>query len=290
MTIEMYEKMKEKYENTKPIRGRSEDIRPIGDRRKQNETIVKREYQVVPGEFVTAYAARLYVTDVVTYFPDGTIYLNHGGYTTPTTAYFMHNHSPKNPFFNVSRAGNKLWVKLVPDLVYPASLFVLRTDRTPNIFVPTGERDTPYKFINPPKLFKRGVDRKATAALRKRIKPFMDYAETILKLSGGWVSNASVKEAMEKHPNYGFTGVVEFVQAMENGDTDLWTRALHAELRSCQPAEWDAEKIQYKIGAFRRRINAMLTIHPGAVTTTPVPTNEYGAVEKFDRDLIVSHS
>ena len=148
MTIEMYEKMKEKYENTKPIRGRSVDIRPIGDRRKQNETIVKCEYQVVPGEFVTAYAARLYGTDVVTYFPDGSIYLEHGGWITPTTTEFMDEHSPKNPFFNVHRSGGKVWVGIVGG----GGLFVLRTDRTPNIFVPTGEPATPYKFINPPKL------------------------------------------------------------------------------------------------------------------------------------------
>ena len=246
----------------------------------------------MPGEFVTAYAARLYVTDVVTYFPDGTIYLNHDGWITPTTTEFMDEHIPKaykthaSPNFSVRREANKLVVHIEPRGGYYET-FVLRADRTPNIFVPTGEPSTPYKFINPPKLVKRGVDRKVTAALRKRIKPFMDYAETILKLSDGWISNASVYDAREKCPNYGFTGVDEFVRAMENGDTDLWTRALHAELRSCQVAEWGVGKIKYKLDAFRRRINTILASHPDAVTTTPVPTDEYGAVGKYDRDLIV---
>lgn len=177
-----------------------------------------------------------------------------------------------------------MWVsvgRIVNNIAAGADRFVLRSDTTPNVFVPTGNSEHPYKFINPPKLVKRGVDRKATAALRKRIKPFIDYAETILKLSDGWVTNDSVQAAREACPEYMYRDADEFVLLMENGDTNLWTRALYDEICSCQPAEFGYSQYKYNLDAFRRRVNNLLAMHPGAVTTIPVPTDEYGAVEGF---------
>ena len=101
MSIEHYNMMKTRYENTKPIRGRNEDVRPISDRRRDWERIVQ------DGD---KYGARLYDTNCVMFCPDGSIELKTDTWATPTTASFISQWSPyRNDCF---KRYNKLWVNL----------------------------------------------------------------------------------------------------------------------------------------------------------------------------------
>ena len=63
--ITSYEQALAKYDSIAPIRGRSTDTRPLGQRRNDNLTIRKLDNGSV--------AIRLYHTDIITYHDDGTI-------------------------------------------------------------------------------------------------------------------------------------------------------------------------------------------------------------------------
>ena len=63
--ITSYEQALAKYDSIVPIRGRSTDTRPLGQRRNDNLTIRKLDNGSV--------AVRLYQTDIITYNDDGTI-------------------------------------------------------------------------------------------------------------------------------------------------------------------------------------------------------------------------
>ena len=101
--LHAYKYYKSLYESVKPIRGRTEECKPIGQRRRDWETI---EHRVDNGQDV--YSARLYNTDVVQYYPDGSIKLLPDSWFTPLTADYMHTHSP----FYCYKKYNKLWVRL----------------------------------------------------------------------------------------------------------------------------------------------------------------------------------
>jgi hypothetical protein len=98
-----YEYYKAKYEKTKPIRGRNNDVRPLDNSRRYRdwERIAKVD---VNGQEV--YACQLYDTDVVRYYPDGSIGLSIDTWATPSTADFMHCHSP----FYACKKYNQIWV------------------------------------------------------------------------------------------------------------------------------------------------------------------------------------
>ena len=170
-----YEFYKHKWENTKPIRGRSVDVRPIDKYRRYRdwETIEKRQ---INGQEV--YACHLYDTDVVSYYPDGAIGLQINTWATPTTAAFMSCHSP----FYVCKKYNKIWV-------YPRGHSVDEAYPIPN----GGElrlvmgADGYYKPENPVKIEKVVVDRTKAKEAREKIKPFIEWARSFNKLTDGWV-------------------------------------------------------------------------------------------------------
>lgn len=86
-TIRTYEQALAHYESIKPIRGKV--IRPIGNRRHQHRQIVCSQ-----GPGMGCIAARLYHTNVVTWYEDGTLVIDHGGYRSATTRQFVENVLP----------------------------------------------------------------------------------------------------------------------------------------------------------------------------------------------------
>jgi hypothetical protein len=97
-----YEDAVERYDGTKPIRGRSTDIRPLGRRSNDQFTINRHNDDSI--------AVRLYHTDIIIYRPDGTIELE--PYSSRlTNDYVRHILSGGvTPNYN-SQAGRVLWVK-----------------------------------------------------------------------------------------------------------------------------------------------------------------------------------
>lgn len=174
-----YEFYKAKWDNTKPIRGRAVDTRPIDNRRRSRtwETIEKRKV-AVDGAWQDVYACHLYDTDVVSYYPDGSIGLRIDTWATPTTADFMSMHSP----FYICKRYNKLWV-------YPKGHGVDEAYPIPDnaeLKLIMGA-DGNYKPENPVVIEKVVVDRTKAKEAREKIKPFIDWARSFTKLTDGWV-------------------------------------------------------------------------------------------------------
>lgn len=175
-----YEAYKNLYDKVKPIRGRSVEVRPIGNRRRDWEQIMRR---VLPnGSF--SYVARLYATDVVEYLPDGSIILRSGGWSTPSTAEFIHEHSP----FMCWKQHKKLWIRVRNEdgvKAYPVG-DELRMKWHEGGYVPA----------EPIVIHKRVVDRDKAKIARKRCAPFLQWAKTFLALSDGWVMHETCKDAL----------------------------------------------------------------------------------------------
>ena len=73
------------FEKTKHIRGRSEQDKPLGDRRHIDRFTISRAYR---SEGVV-YICTLYRTPVVTFMPDGEVQVRVHSYTTPSTHDFI---------------------------------------------------------------------------------------------------------------------------------------------------------------------------------------------------------
>lgn len=172
--VKCYREAKQCYEEVKPIRGRSADVRPLGKRRRDWECIVKVSD--------TAYAIKLYSTNVVTYHEDGSIDLCTGGWPSVSTAELIELHSP---FRTVKRNRNVwAWYKLDgEDDINPAK-YLVPANGTPVKFV---RRDGRYVPETPQVLQQRVTDRTGIKELRAKIKPFLDYSKIMLNLSGGWL-------------------------------------------------------------------------------------------------------
>lgn len=172
--VKCYREAKQCYEEVKPIRGRSGDVRPLGKRRRDWECIVKVSD--------TAYAIKLYSTNVVTYHEDGSIDLCTGGWPSVSTAELIELHSP---FRTVKRNRNVwAWYKIDgEDDVNPAK-YLVPANGTPVKFV---RRDGRYVPETPQVLHQWVTDRTGIKELRAKIKPFLDYSKVMLNLSGGWL-------------------------------------------------------------------------------------------------------
>jgi hypothetical protein len=79
--VETYALAKNLHDSIKPIRGRSPEIRPLGNRRDADSYWVRMNGEDV--EFM------LYKTPVITYRPNGDVVLSNGGYSTVSTHQFF---------------------------------------------------------------------------------------------------------------------------------------------------------------------------------------------------------
>ena len=195
MSLDQYKHFKERYENTKPIRGRATEVRPIAKRTRDWETVVK-VYVVEEGaldvEGVEAYGAHLYQTDCVLYLPNGDIYLKTGGYATPTTAEYICRYIPR--MMTCYKKYNKIW------LDYKSQAYPIDTTK-PTILRYNKFTDT-YAVENAQPLQQRVIDRAKIKVAREKLQGFRDYAKIMLKLADGWLSNELVEQHTEPHAQH----------------------------------------------------------------------------------------
>jgi len=173
-----------KYNNTKPIRGRSTDVRPIGQRRRDWETIISRD--VDGGK---SYIANLYNTDCVEYFPNGDIVLRCGDWATPTTAEFIHEHSP----FSCFKRYKKLWIQNRNELLPINGELHLKY---------LGE-DKGWQPAEEIVIQQRVVDRDLAKAARAPLMPFINFCEAFLKMSDGWIMHETRIQAGVEMSDWG---------------------------------------------------------------------------------------
>jgi hypothetical protein len=191
-----YIQAKAKWENIKPIRGRAVDIRPIGKRSRNWETIVQVDLGADKPEGERyAYAARLHSTNVVTWYPDSTMGVKVDTYHTPITAKFIHEVSP----LSCGKANRKLWVwnwQGGDNTKYPVPYKdELRMRR---------QADGAWAPLEgyAPKV--RRTDRKATKPLQQQVAPFLNWAKAFLSMADGAIQPETYAQVLEvKVTKYG---------------------------------------------------------------------------------------
>lgn len=235
MTYLTYEFFRNRYESTKPIRGRAEDVRPIGKRRRDWELLVKEDR--ADGVW---YGARLYRTNVVMYSPDGRIEFRTGGYASVSTADFMGAHSP----FRATKTRGQVWV--------------LRGDQKVPILhdkvVTFKQEGGDWKLATEIKLTQKVVDRSKSKAVRERIKGFEKYATTMLKLSDGWV-RASTTEQWRSLVDQGGSGGYAWKHYRYNFGFEQNVEAI---LQGHKLSKWQRQHAHNTYEAYLRDLDAVL--------------------------------
>lgn len=167
--VSSFAQAEEAYNEVKPIKGKDGDIRPLGDRRKQHYRIVKINDD--------AYACRLYNTDVATYYRDGKVKIDFGGWDTPTTRGFLERVLPAGWNMirhNTSTHLTKMYPRTSDEL---ASNHYYIIGNAPVYIDTNNDEVTGYQ-----KPTKTVVNRADSKARRERYAPFLQFAKTMLEV------------------------------------------------------------------------------------------------------------
>ena len=201
-----YDYYKQKYQNIKPIRGRAVECRPLGKRSRDWETIEKSADDV--------YSAKLYRTECVRYHSNGDIQIVCGSYATPITADFIHTHSP----FYAYKKYNKIWVQVANNKGGEHRLYPIPETEEGLTFKYVGEGETfTYEQTSAVVVEQIVVDREKAKDARKPMKPFLDWARMINKLSDGWVMNET-REQFGTFKSNGWRGQYDYGISAEVAD------------------------------------------------------------------------
>ena len=188
MSIKLYNEFKKRYDNTKPIRGRAVECRPISKRTRDWEEVVKRwvvEDGALDMEGEWSYGAHLYRTDCVMYMPNGDIHVRTGGWDTPTTAEFISRWLPYA--MRCYKKYNKIWVDM------GSQSYPIDTTK-PTVFRFNSDTDT-YAVTDAKPMLQKVIDRTKIKEAREKLEGFRSYAKMMLKLADGWISN----DLLEQH-------------------------------------------------------------------------------------------
>ncbi len=151
-----------------PIMGGT--VKPIGKRRNKHMSI-RREGAGTANE---AILCRLYNTDCVTYYKDGRVLLQHGGFTGPTTAAFIGAIVPTG--YVHSRDSNFMY-----------------TTNGAQYLIPHGGLWMRDGVVLDPELFEvHTLKRDVVGPLRNKYKALKDLATALCKLSNGVVPTLEV--------------------------------------------------------------------------------------------------
>jgi hypothetical protein len=175
--LSSYEYYKKQWEQIKPIRGRTEVVKPISQRRRTWETIEKLSEDV--------YACRLYNTDVVKYYPDGSIGFTAEQWSTPLSAEFMSMHSP----FGCYKKHSKLWVQVYGKTAEDTKHYPVPREGELRLYAEMVGGQVLYAPKETITIKKSVVDRTKAKDARLKLKGFLDWAKTFNKLSDGWIHN-----------------------------------------------------------------------------------------------------
>ena len=260
----LYTNLEHRFLTTEPIRGRTEEVRPIGQRRRTWERIVRGvETASRDGDVTYWYGAHLYQTTVIKAFENGEVELACNGWITPSTAEFMSVHLPLR-WYVTKQAGN-LWLNLRGSdkrQLIPKNKSVRVRFLTDGGWEPTTEMV----------LTQRVVDKVKMREARDLIRPFLDFTSTMLKLSDGWVMAETLRPYYdETRPGWGgyhnFTlpnnikeiiankarvwgsmntdktaHAREFIEFIQASDTDTWQQVMYQVLERIEPREKRASR------------------------------------------------
>lgn len=156
-----------KWESTKPIRGRADDVRPLGNRRQADQYKI----EILPEGGV---ACVLYRTPVVTFFTDGDVRIMNDGWNSQSTCHFI---------------DEVLWE--VRSRIYANNLLISFKDKPSEEFtIPEGglflrrNEQGGFTAINTQAHVVHVVDRKGANNVRARYADFTNYLSRMCKLKG----------------------------------------------------------------------------------------------------------
>ena len=156
-----------KWNNTKPVRGRSEDIRPLGERRDVDTYSIRKNVWTEAIELV------LYQTPVIKFKSDDEVVLNYGRWPSASTCQFISrvlagvgaSRVRGDVVLGFSTADGRVIQKLGQD----EELVLVRVDG----------RWQPKEIKT---LFDYRINRKEANNVRKDVKQFRDYLQGMVKL------------------------------------------------------------------------------------------------------------
>lgn len=241
-SLRSYEDAKRRHDSIIPIRGKSPELRPLGDRYAYAKTIHE---SVQDG--VSYIACCLYESEVIKFFADGRIVISGCGYNTISTAKFIWKVA--QPVLNASTWGRAaLWVRLIDDKQY------IINNKAPITINGDGTVEAEPCVIHK-------VKRKELNVVRKQYKPFIDYVVTMYKLTGGVV---------EFTRDYG-TRVIDVPFSTLKNAPDLDTQAAWA-------AAIIATSFPRCLRAVRNKINDLIkTAHPEVFERVVLPLGQVKA-------------
>ena len=151
------------WEDTKPIRGRAIDTRPLGHRRNDHYLINK-----LPDGAVECI---LYKTPVVIFWENGDVVIRHDGYNSVSTCNFIGEvlglHSSIFNYKTLVGFGGK-------DYIVPDSGLTIKRNA-----------NWVYEPVNPVPVVGHAIDRKGANNVRARYKPFRAYLSSMCRLKAG---------------------------------------------------------------------------------------------------------
>ena len=190
--IGSFKEAKHKYEDTTPIRGRKEDVRPLGSvRRYTDHRIVKNLKSVEEagnplGRWQESYSAKLYRTDCIEWFDDGSIEVGTGGWQSPTTQSFL-NYTLQNRLGTFNSFNGKWYFRNYANgMDYYLDGFSkrrLRFEPTGNQVQTNGGMMEAFTVVNPVQEYRYKANRKALNALRRKYKNFIEYGKMMLLMT-----------------------------------------------------------------------------------------------------------
>jgi hypothetical protein len=195
-----------KWENTKPIRGRGVDVRPLGNRRQADQYKI----ELLPEGGV---ACVMYRTAVVTFFTDGDIRIMNDDWNSVSTCNFI-----DEVLWNISSRiyNNDLYIKTRQgEFALGKEGLWLRMNGEGNLEVKT-DRLKP-KYVH-------AIDRKKANNVRAQYKPFLDYVSRMSRLKGNDPYPAS--EMVRMFPHAIYKDVPDMGVELSDRAYDKWTDAI----------------------------------------------------------------
>ena len=151
------------WEDTKPIRGRAVDTRPLGHRRNDHYLINK-----LPDGAVQCI---LYQTPVVIFHENGEVHIKHDGWNSVSTCNFIGEVLGIHSFIY----NHKLCVGFnYGNYVVPVEGLTIKRNAT-----------WVYEPVNPVPVMSHALNRKGANNVRARYKPFTTYLSSMCKLKAG---------------------------------------------------------------------------------------------------------
>lgn len=192
MSLEMYQNLKQRYTDIKPIRGRAVEVRPWEKRSRDWEQVVQYTRAI---DGAVMYAARLHETNVISVAPNGDIHFDSGGWATPSTAEFMSRvmRDCTGQYGAVCKQANAIWVYTGSQRSATGQQVYRKVSNTGGLTLTydpaTSKYDAPLTTIT-----KKSVNRPAVKEVRQCLNKFKQFYKTFLKMSDGLLSADTVAQ------------------------------------------------------------------------------------------------